>query len=172
MIADISSKTLKRFFAASPIPLTLSSPVFDDCPLVLVNDAFLEISGYEREEIIGRNCRFMQGPRTDPEARARLRFAIQSKNEALVPIINYRKDGSPFECYVFLMPVFGRGGSLLYYLGSQCDITSHKSQLSALEHAQVLEENIEISNLRLHADEQLSIRAEKPCRDRLANLMG
>ena len=172
MIADISSKTLKRFFASSPIPLTLSSPVFDDCPLVLANDAFLELSGYAREEIIGRNCRFMQGPRTDPEARARLRHAIQTKNETLVPIVNYRKDGSPFECFVFLMPIFARGGTLLYYLGSQCDITSHKTQLSALEHAQVLEETIEISNLRLHADEEMSIVSKRPCRDSLAALMG
>ncbi|MEL7048351.1 MAG: PAS domain-containing protein [Pseudomonadota bacterium] len=163
MIADISSRTLKRFFATSPIPLTLSSPVFDDSPLVLVNQAFEELSGYKSEEIIGRNCRLMQGERTDPESRSKLRNAVENRAEVLVPIINYRKDGAEFENYVFILPIFGENGSLLYYLGSQCDISQRNLRMSPLEHARLLDDGIDVSNKHLGPQERLQILRSQAC---------
>lgn len=171
MISDISSKTLKRFFEASPIPLTLSSPIFDDCPLVLANDAFLEMSGYERDEIIGRNCRFLQGPETDALSRAKLRHAVETKSEALVAIINYRKCGSLFENYVFLLPVFGRDGALLYFLGSQYDMTRRANPLSPLEHAQMLDETLETAGAKLAREDNLKVLASAPCTEAIDELI-
>jgi len=171
MKSDISSKTLKRVFANSPIPMTLSSPVFEDCPLVLANDAFLDLTGYSRDDIIGRNCRFMQGPKTDPVARARLRYAVEAGSETLVPIVNYRKDGSEFENYVFLLPVFGQSGKLLYIIGSQCDVTMENAQISAMEHAKILDESIDLSNRSLIKEDRLQILAGARCSDALQDVL-
>lgn len=163
MIAEISSRTLKRFFATSPVPLTLSSPVFDDCPLVLANQAFQEMTGYSSDDIIGRNCRFMQGPETQPESRNQLRQAVDSQSEALVSIVNYRKDGSKFENYVFLLPIFGENGSLLYILGSQCDVSKRGQRLSPLEHASLLDDGIDVSSAELARQERLRILRSQAC---------
>ncbi|MEM1371989.1 MAG: PAS domain-containing protein [Pseudomonadota bacterium] len=170
MIADISSRTLKRFFATSPIPLTLSSPVFDDCPLVLANRAFEELTGYSSDEIVGRNCRFMQGPSTTDEARSKLKTAVEQKREALVPIMNYRKDGSRFENYVFILPIFGENGSLLYYLGSQCDVSDRNLQMSPVEHARMLDVGIESSNVNLASEDRIQILRAKACERTLSEL--
>ncbi|MEO1282323.1 MAG: PAS domain-containing protein [Pseudomonadota bacterium] len=170
MIADISSRTLKRFFATSPIPLTLSSPVFDDCPLVLVNQAFEELTGYESEEIVGRNCRFMQGPETDPGSRTELRDAVEKRTERLVSIINYRKNGAKFENYVFILPIFGENGSLLYYLGSQCDVSQRNLRMSPLEHARLLDDGIDVSNQRLASQERLQILRSRACTQSVLDL--
>ncbi len=161
MFPEVSSKTLNTFFEQSPIPLTLTSPVFDDCPVILCNDPFLRLTGYARDEVIGRNCRFLQGRNTDPKARASLRQAIEQRQEALVPITNYRKDGSEFENYVFVLPIFNPGGDLLYMLGSQCDITNAIHHLTPMEHAQLLEEGIELANPDLAAREHLRILKRK-----------
>ncbi len=163
MFAEISSKTLKRFFETSPVPLTLSSPVFDDCPLVLVNKAFEDLSGYAADEIIGRNCRFLQGVDTTAESRALMRAAIEQRTETLVPVINYRKDQSPFENYVFLLPIFSASGALLYVLGSQCDVSSPTRRLTPMEHARLLDDGVALSNPALAAQERLQILTTKNC---------
>ncbi|MFV0368353.1 MAG: PAS domain-containing protein, partial [Hyphomicrobiaceae bacterium] len=151
------SKTLNTFFERSAIPLTLTSPVFDDCPIVLCNEAFLRLTGYQRDEVNGRNCRFLQGANTDPQARSRLRTAIHEQHEALVPIVNYRKDGTEFENYVFILPIFDADQKLLYMLGSQCDITTSLSALSPMEHAQLLEDGIELTNPELMSEDHIRI---------------
>lgn len=162
MLSEISSKTLKGFFEQSPIPLTLASPVFEDCPIILCNDPFLKLTGYGRDDVIGRNCRFMQGRNTDPKARGLLRTAIEQRRETLVSITNYRKDGSEFENYVFILPIFDSNSNLLYMLGSQCDITTSLRTLSPIDHARMLDEGIELASPVLEANEHLRIHARRP----------
>lgn len=139
----ISSKALSDLFSRTDIPLALTSAVFSDAPLMMVNDAFLRLTGYTRDEVIGRNCRFLQGPESEPEARRKLRDAIDSRTETFVCIKNYRKDGTPFKNYVFLRPIFSIDGKLMYILGSQFGSHIAESVEDALQHAEVLEEQIE-----------------------------
>ncbi|MEO0637564.1 MAG: PAS domain-containing protein [Pseudomonadota bacterium] len=87
------------------LAVVIANPHMPDCPIVYVNDAFLAHSGYDREEIIGRNCRFMQGPDSEPDAVARFREAIADRSMADIRITNYRKDGAVFINQVLLRPL-------------------------------------------------------------------
>ncbi|WP_254278695.1 PAS domain S-box protein [Haloarcula marina] len=94
----------------------------DDEKLVYANDAFLETTGYEREEVLGRNCRFLQGPDTDRSTVEEIRAALDSGTSVEVEILNYRKDGSEFWNHLSVTPVF-ENGDLTHYLGFQQDVT-------------------------------------------------
>ena len=81
---------------AAPMPMIITDPRQDDNPIVFVNDAFCRLTGYSRDESIGRNCRFLQGPDTDPAAVAEIRAAVEEERAVSIELLNYRKDGSPF----------------------------------------------------------------------------
>jgi hypothetical protein len=106
----------------SPIASVITAAQLPDNPIVAVNSAFCVLTGYERDEIVGRNCRFLAGPATEPEARALLRAAVAEGREALVELTNYRKDGSAFLNAVMIAPVIGEDGTVAYYLGSQMEV--------------------------------------------------
>lgn len=130
------------FFAAvqmTRMPMCLSDPNRPDNPLVFVNQAFCELSGYAEDEIVGRNCRFLQGEATDPAAVAELRAAIATHSDVSVELYNYRKDGTGFWNALFLSPVFGPGGELLYFFGSQIDVTKRKQAEAVLARSQRME---------------------------------
>ena len=114
--------SLKTMIAASPIAAVISDPRLPDNPIVECNAAFAALTGYAREEIIGRNCRFLSGPGTEPELTETLRASIRARRPALVDILNYRKDGSPFRNAVLVAPIFGVTGKLEYFLGSQMEV--------------------------------------------------
>ncbi|GAA0867298.1 hypothetical protein GCM10009115_34650 [Sphingopyxis soli] len=113
---------MKTMIAASPIAAVISDPRLPDNPIVECNAAFAALTGYAREEIIGRNCRFLTGPGTEPELTETLRASIRARRPALVDILNYRKDGSPFRNAVLVAPIFGVTGKLEYFLGSQMEV--------------------------------------------------
>ncbi len=98
-----------------------------DNPIIFANDAFLKLTGYAREEVIGRNCRFLQGPDTDPQAVAAMRQAIAAGEDIATDLLNYRKDGSTFWNALYLSPVRNDAGLIVYFFGSQLDITDKKS---------------------------------------------
>ncbi len=100
-----------------------------DTPLVYCNRAFLEMTGYEAKEVVGRNCRFLQGPDTDPATIAEIRAAIAEARPASVEILNHRKDGAPFWNALSLRPIFGPDGRPRWFAGSCTDVTrSHRSE--------------------------------------------
>ncbi|ABC62688.1 sensory box histidine kinase [Erythrobacter litoralis HTCC2594] len=105
------------------LAICISDPHQPDCPVVYVNQAFLDLTGYAREEIVGRNCRFLQGADTDPEQVRKLREGIAAERYTVVDLLNYRKDGIPFWNAVHVGPIYGEDGTLQYFYGSQWDIT-------------------------------------------------
>ncbi|MEH3119142.1 MAG: histidine kinase famiy protein [Methylorubrum populi] len=130
------------FFAAvsmTRMPMVVVDPNRDEHPIVFVNQAFLEMTGYVREEVIGRNCRFLQGPETDPATRAQVRAAIERRRDIATEILNYRKDGSIFWNALFVSPVYNAAGDLLYFFGSQLDITRRRLAEDSLHQAQKME---------------------------------
>ena len=104
--------------------ITLSDPEQEDNPIVYVNEAFELITGYSQEEIVGRNCRFLQGEDREQEGIEKIREAIREKKSVTVVLRNYRKDGSLFYNQFSIKPLFDRRGDLIYYLGVQYDITN------------------------------------------------
>ena len=108
--------------AMMPLAFVVTDPARDDNPIVYVNEAFEEITGYPADEVLGRNCRFLQGPgRADP-ARDDLRRAIAGREPITVEIRNRRRDGSAFLNRLMVAPLFGERGSLLAYLGIQYEV--------------------------------------------------
>lgn len=103
--------------------LTLSDIRAPDAPLVYVNRAFEKMTGYERDNVIGRNCRFLQGPDTSPEAVMQMRAAIANGEHLLIDLVNYRKNGTSFWNRLSLTPVKDPSGEVTHYIGLQSDIT-------------------------------------------------
>ncbi len=112
--------------AMSRMPMTLVDPRQPDMPVVFVNEAFRRMSGYDDANIIGRNCRFMQGADTDRLAVRRIHDALRAREEISVELVNYRQNGSSFWCAVHISPVFDTEGELVYFFGSQMDLTKRK----------------------------------------------
>ncbi len=103
--------------------ISLTDPSHPDNPIVYVNQAFVELTGYERKDAVGRNCRFLQGPGTDPAAVAQIREAIASDAVRVVELLNYRKDGTTFWNSLHVGPIFDAEGAVSHYYGSQWDVT-------------------------------------------------
>lgn len=127
---------LRSVMNISPLPMVLTDPHQPDYPLVFCNRAFTALTGFSEEEAVGRNCRFLQGAETDPAATRILRDAIVAGGKAQVDLWNYRKDGSRFWNSMYVGPVFGRDGRLLYYFGSQTDASARREGDEALSRAQ------------------------------------
>ncbi|SFG93490.1 hybrid sensor histidine kinase/response regulator [Methylobacterium gossipiicola] len=130
------------FFAAvetTRMPMIVTDPHQADNPIIFVNRAFERMTGYTRDELIGTNCRFLQGPETDREVVAELRLAIAEQREFSTEIINYRKDGSSFWNALFVSPVFNRSGDLVYFFGSQLDVSRRRDAEESLHQAQKME---------------------------------
>ena len=107
---------------SSPIAAVMSDPRLPDNPIVECNAAFVALTGYQSEEIIGHNCRFLTGPGTEPWLIEMLRNGIRRRQPVMVEILNYKKDGTPFRNAVMVAPIFDAAGELEYFLGSQVEI--------------------------------------------------
>ncbi|MFB6206299.1 MAG: PAS domain S-box protein [Haloglomus sp.] len=104
-----------------------------DNPLVYVNEEFEALTGYDASDTIGRNCRFLQGPETDPEAVAELRRAIDAGEPTRVQLLNYRQDGTPFWNRLTVAPVRDEAGTVTHYVGFQEDVTEQVARKRELE---------------------------------------
>lgn len=103
--------------------VTLADPDQEDLPLVYVNKAFEQITGYTLEETVGKNCRFLQGNEHDQAGVQQLRDAIKNRKPVEVVLRNYRKNGELFYNHLLVSPLFDSHDNLLYFLGVQFDIT-------------------------------------------------
>jgi PAS domain S-box-containing protein len=99
--------------------VVISNPALPDNPMIYVSEEFELQTGYSPEEAVGRNCRFLQGPGTDPHAIQAIREALKARTTFTIDILNYRKDGVPFVNRLRIRPLFDERGELLYYVGAQ-----------------------------------------------------
>eukprot|EP00227_Mantoniella_beaufortii_P008260 CAMPEP_0197586716 /NCGR_PEP_ID=MMETSP1326-20131121/8598_1 /TAXON_ID=1155430 /ORGANISM="Genus nov. species nov., Strain RCC2288" /LENGTH=641 /DNA_ID=CAMNT_0043151375 /DNA_START=273 /DNA_END=2194 /DNA_ORIENTATION=+ len=106
----------------------IADPSLPDCPIVFASDGFLDFTGYTREEILGRNCRFLQGPRTDRRAVGEIRKAVEGGTECTVRLLNYTKMGKPFWNMFTLAPVRDEDGNVRFFAGVQVDVTVYKDK--------------------------------------------
>ncbi|XP_039145243.1 LOW QUALITY PROTEIN: phototropin-2-like [Dioscorea cayenensis subsp. rotundata] len=107
----------------------ITDPRLPDNPIIFASDSFLELTEYTREEILGRNCRFLQGPDTDPATVAKIRDAIREQREITVQLINYTKSGKKFWNLFHLQPMRDQTGELQYFIGVQLDGSDHVEPL-------------------------------------------
>jgi PAS domain S-box-containing protein len=111
-----------RLVADSPIPSVISDPRLPDNPIVACNDAFCELTGYPVDYVVGRNCRFLSGPATEPWLTEEIRRGVREHRPVLVEILNYKRSGQPFRNAVLVAPIYDENDALLYFLGSQIEI--------------------------------------------------
>ena len=123
--AYTSGMSIAEMINSSPTAAVISNPRLPDNPIIACNDAFVELTGYPREEIIGRNCRFLRGEGTEPEKALILREGIWRHQPVMVEILNYKKNGTPFRNAVMVAPIFDAAGELEYFLGSQVEIAEN-----------------------------------------------
>ena len=112
--------------AAASNSIVISDATLPDCPMIYVNPAFLAMTGYSEAEALGRNCRFLQGPSTDPAAVTELREAVRNRRHCQTLILNYRKDGTEFWSEITVSPVSDPLGNLTHFVGVQTDVTARQ----------------------------------------------
>ena len=123
-VEDAEAVVRERAVVAAGLSFTVADPHQPDCPLIYVNPAFERTTGYTSEEVLGRNCRFLQGPATEPVAVRRIRLAIEDEQHLVITLLNYRKDGTAFWNELSLSPLRDRDGTLTHFVGVQADVTA------------------------------------------------
>ena len=130
------------FFAAvemTRMPMLVTDPRQPDNPIVFVNRAFLDLTLYDEKDVIGRNCRMLQGPQTDPATVAEIRKAVAEQRAIALDILNYKADGTPFWNALYVGPIFDHDGQLLYFFASQMDVTERRASEQSSLQAQKME---------------------------------
>ncbi|MFT6266856.1 MAG: PAS domain S-box-containing protein [Oleiphilaceae bacterium] len=107
--------------------IVISDVQQNNYPITYVNKAFETLTGYPAEEVLGYNCRFLQGKETDPSAIEDIRKALSSEQPATITLLNYKKDGTPFFNQLTLNPVFNDKGVVTHILGLQSDVTEQEN---------------------------------------------
>ncbi|MEP0783710.1 PAS domain-containing protein [Coleofasciculus sp. FACHB-129] len=120
-----------RAMAATSCGIVISDASLPNNPIIYCNPAFEKITGYSTAEVLGRNCRFLQGKDTDPAAIEQIRQAVRKGKECQVVLKNYRKDGTPFWNDLSISPVYDDEGRVTQFIGVQTDITERKAAQEA-----------------------------------------
>ena len=136
---DEDGSTLLSSIVNSPIASVISNPRLPDNPIIAVNQAFCDLTGYRDDEIVGRNCRFLAGPATEPWLTERIRQGTRDRKPTLVEILNYKRDGQPFRNAVLVAPVFLPDGELEYFIGSQVELDQDAVGPSSSRHHHAVE---------------------------------
>ncbi|NWF65912.1 MAG: PAS domain S-box protein [Campylobacterales bacterium] len=138
----------KKAIEFSSCGITIADCKQEDMPLIYVNSAFSKITGYEKEEGIGKNCRYLQQNDRKQEELQFIRDAIKHQQECRAKIRNYRKDGTLFWNMLDIAPIFDVDGNLEYYVGVQTDITKEK----------MLEEQLKELNINLKSQVDIEVK--------------
>ena len=129
-----------------------------DMPLIYINSGFERLTGFPPDSVLGKNCRFLQGPGTDPSAAAEIRSAVAEERECLVEILNYRRDGTPFWNRLSITPVHDGSGRVTHFIGVQSDITQRRNAEEALRKAKA---DLESANRRMKLELDMAARIQQ-----------
>lgn len=129
-------RMLEQAIKAASQGIIITDPNRSDNPIVYVSPGFERLTGYSSNEVIGRNCRFLQGRETSPESTATIRKALQSANTCDVEILNYCKDGRPFWNHLNISPVTDSAGRLTHFIAVQTDVTRQRNLENQLRQSQ------------------------------------
>ena len=144
-----------RAMAAADEGITITDATQNGNPIIYANSGFLKITGYELDQVLGRNCRFLQGPETNQNTIETIRQALRTKTSCTVELLNYAVDGRPFWNKLSITPIRDEGGQTTHYVGIQSDITEKKQMEATLRHRT---EELEELNARLVDSEQALLR--------------
>ena len=122
-LAQLPPETVSTVVTLFGMASVLTDPRQNGNPIVFANDEFCALTGYPREEIIGRNCKFLRGPSTDIKTTALIHEAILCRKPIVVDIRNHRKDGSGFWNRLTIAPVYDTAGEIMYFFSNQFDVT-------------------------------------------------
>lgn len=126
--------------------VTIADARLPDRPLIYVNEGFERLTGYRASEVVGRNCRFLQGPDSDPAAVAEIRAAVAECRECVVEILNHRKDGTRFWNRLSIAPVRDDRGDVTHYIGIQSDVTARREAEDRLRRVnEALEQDLRLA---------------------------
>ncbi len=139
---NLSPELLNHAIASSSVGIVIADVNQPKQPLIYCNPAFEKITGYSREEVVGYNCKFLQGKDTDPEAVETIRHAIKTQTGCCVILRNYRKDGTPFWNELTISPVFDHQGNLTHFVGVQSDISEKVEAIEALQKSEANYRNL------------------------------
>ena len=159
-------RLLKRGIEATSSGIIMVDASAPNLPIIYSNGAFYELTGYSTHEVIGHNCRFLQGPDTDPQAIAQIRAAIAEQREEQVTLLNYRKDGTPFWNQLKLTPVFTAKGVCSHFIGTQQDITHQREYEQRLRFKQTHDSLTGLLNwagFELELNQQLQYLQQEQC---------
>lgn len=124
--AERQLRIIKQGIEASSNGVIITDACKDDLPIIYANPAFERLTGYQNEEVLGYNCRFLQGPDTDLETIREVREGIRDARQVQAVLRNYRKDGTPFWNELKVAPVHDEDGQLTHFIGEQHDITTQR----------------------------------------------
>lgn len=159
----------ERAIAAATTGITISDCRQPDLPLIFANEAFLRMTGYRADEVVGRNCRFLQGVDSAQPALDALRAALRRGQDCVVLLRNYRKDGTLFWNELAMAPVYDAAGSVTHYIGIQSDVTARVRAEEGLRRANDdLEQRIAARTADLAAANASLLAAQYETLDRLA----
>ena len=160
--AEQSLRVQQRALESAVNGIIITDPNQFDNPVVYVNPAALQITGYAEEEVLGRNCRFLQKDQREQDALHEVRAAIKQQRNCRVVLRNFRKDGTPFWNELSISPVRDENGKLTHFVGIQSDITARRDAEEALARVnQELEERVQRRNRQLEAAQEQLVRKEK-----------
>jgi PAS domain S-box-containing protein len=154
-------------FERSRTPMVITDARQGDNPIVLANKAFLDLTGYEAYEILGRNCRFMQGEATSEETIAKLREVIAAGVEMNIELLNYKRGGTTFWNELHISPICDDSGNVAYFFASQHDVTEKRKirMLEASEHRLLMEVDHRANNVLAVVDSLVRLsKSDDPAR--------
>lgn len=137
---ELSCDEALQKFRHSNVAMVLTNADLEDCPIVYVNEAFTQLTGYSREMAIGRNCRFLQGPKTESRKKERMHAAIAAGEDVALDLVNYRADGSEFRNSLLITPVHEEDDRHCYFLGLLREQSEEERRLNGEDADAVLRE--------------------------------